>query len=312
MRPVIELKDVTRSFSSRTKPVVSDLTMKVKEGEVVGFLGPNGAGKTTTIKMLLGFLSPQKGAIKVLSHPPYTRSARQQIGFLPETSEYYWFLTPYQLLKFYGTCFDFRGKNLDRKIHSLLETVNMRDYTHEKIKNFSKGMKQRIGIAQALLNNPRLLILDEPASGLDPIGRKEIRELIEKCAEQNKTIFFSSHELGEVETVCNRLAILSEGELLFDGSLEDLKLKNKQVTKIIVKADFPALLKKIRETGLREKVKLYETPEKLIEMDLYYHKCFYDLIDILKAAHARVLYVGDKQGSVEEAFFQIIHEQRNV
>ncbi len=308
MQPVITLKNVTKSFSGNKKPVVSSLNLKVEEGDVVGFLGPNGAGKTTTIKMLLGFLSPDEGEIQVLSHPPYTRPARRQIGYLPETSDYYWFLSPYQLLRFYGVCFDYGGKKLDKKIDSLLEMVSMREHAHEKIKTFSKGMKQRVGIAQALLNNPRLLILDEPASGLDPIGRKEIRELIEQCAEQKKTVFFSSHELGEVETVCRRLAILSGGKLLYNGSLQDLKLKNKQVMRLIVTGDFTVIQKKLKESDLAAEIKFYETPDHLIKIELFQRKLFYDLMNLLKQANARVLFAGDKEGNVEEAFFQLIQQ----
>lgn len=308
MHAIIEMKNVTRCFSGRKSPVVRNLNMKVEEGDIVGFLGPNGAGKTTTIKMLLGFLSPNNGTISVLSYPPYTRSARCQIGYLPETSEYYWFLTPYKLLKFYGICFDYRGKKLEKKIYSILDMVKMRPYAHEMMKNFSKGMKQRIGIAQALLNNPKLLILDEPASGLDPIGRKEIRELIEQCAEQKRTVFFSSHELGEVETVCRRLAIISKGVLLYEGDMQSLKLKNQQVMKVIVSGDFPAIMKKIKESALIHDVSVFQKPDGRIDIELFQRKRFYDLIDLLKSANVRVHFAGDKEGKIEDIFFKLIQE----
>ena len=201
---------------------VKDLSLEVLRGEVFGFLGPNGAGKTSTMKVLLGFLPPTSGAAYLFGTSVTEPISRQRIGYLPEMTYYYRFLTGEELLRFYGRIFGLEKNECERRIDQVLRLVDMETVRKKQIKSYSKGMQQRIGLAQALINDPDLLILDEPTSGLDPIGRMKVREIIQRLKNEGKTVFFSSHELGEVETVCDRVAILHQGELKKEGRVHDL------------------------------------------------------------------------------------------
>lgn len=201
---------------------VKDLSLEVAAGEVFGFLGPNGAGKTTTMNVLLGFVPPTAGRAAIFGVDVREPIARQRIGYLPELTYYYRFLTTEELLRFYARIFRIPRGEADRRIDAVLKLVELEGARHRLIRTYSKGMQQRAGIAQALINDPDLLILDEPTSGLDPLGRMKVREIIQRLQQEGKTVFFSSHELGEVETICDRVAILHAGELRELGRVEDL------------------------------------------------------------------------------------------
>ena len=206
----------------QTHRALKGLTLSVQAGETFGFLGPNGAGKTTTMNVLLGFVAPASGSAFLFDVDVRNPIARQRIGYLPELTYYYKFLSAEELLRFYGRIFGLRGADLDRRVDEVLKLVELEDARGRLIRTYSKGMQQRVGLAQALINNPDLLILDEPTSGLDPIGRMKVRSIIQRLKQEGKTVFFSSHELGEVETVCDRVAILYRGELRAEGRLADL------------------------------------------------------------------------------------------
>ncbi|HCL92224.1 MAG TPA: ABC transporter, partial [Verrucomicrobia subdivision 3 bacterium] len=186
------------------------------------FLGPNGAGKTTTMNVLLGFVNATRGAACLFGVDVREPIARQRIGYLPELTYYYKFLTAEELLRFYARIFGLPRAVADQRIEQLLKLVELDTARRRLIKTYSKGMQQRVGLAQALINNPDLLILDEPTSGLDPLGRMKVREIIQRLKNEGKTVFFSSHELGEVETVCDRVAIINQGELKVEGRVADL------------------------------------------------------------------------------------------
>jgi ABC-2 type transport system ATP-binding protein len=205
-----------------TKVALGGLDLEVNDGEVFGFLGPNGAGKTTTINVLLGFVPPTSGAASLFGIDVRQPIARQRIGYLPEMTYYYKFLTAEELLGFYARIFGLSRREADQRIDQLLKLVELEPARKRAIKSYSKGMQQRVGLAQALINNPDLLILDEPTSGLDPLGRMKVREIIQRLKNEGKTVFFSSHELGEVETVCDRVAIINQGELKAAGRVSDL------------------------------------------------------------------------------------------
>ena len=207
------------------KVALKGLDLNVDVGEVFGFLGPNGAGKTTTMNVLLGFVNATSGAAYLFGVNVREPIARQRIGYLPELTYYYKFLTAEELLQFYARIFGIPRRETERRIDKLLRLVELESARKRPIKSYSKGMQQRIGLAQALINDPDLLILDEPTSGLDPIGRMKVREIIRRLKNEGKTVFFSSHELGEVETVCDRVAILHEGELKIEGRVSDLVQK---------------------------------------------------------------------------------------
>ena len=210
-------------ISERGKKVaVNGLNLKVQAGEVFGFLGPNGAGKTTTMNVLLGFVNPTSGSAFLFGVDVREPIARQRIGYLPELTYYYKFLTAEELLRFYARVFGIPRQNADKRIDQLLKLVELEPARKRLIKTYSKGMQQRVGLAQALINDPDLLILDEPTSGLDPLGRMKVREIIQRLKNEGKTVFFSSHELGEVETVCDRVAIINQGELKTEGRVADL------------------------------------------------------------------------------------------
>ncbi len=212
----------TRERGQQTKPAVKDLTLSVRPGEVFGFLGPNGAGKTTTMNVLLGFTNATGGNAYLFGTSVREPISRQRIGYLPELTYYYKFLTAEELLRFYARLFHIPRTEADRRIDQVLKLVELDHARRRPIKTYSKGMQQRVGLAQALINNPELLMLDEPTSGLDPIGRMKVREIIQRLHNEGKTVFFSSHELGEVETVCDRVAILHQGELKAEGRVKDL------------------------------------------------------------------------------------------
>jgi len=225
--PILALKHLRVEYQGRghgdaPKVAVQDLCLEVMAGEVFGFLGPNGAGKTTTMNVLLGFLPPTRGSASLFGVDVGLPIARQRLGYLPEQTYYYKFLTAEELLRFYARIFRLSPAVRERRIDEVLRLVELDEARRRLIKTFSKGMQQRVGLAQALLNNPDLLILDEPTSGLDPLGRMKVRQIIQRLKHEGKTVFFSSHELGEVETVCDRVAILSAGELKAEGRLADL------------------------------------------------------------------------------------------
>ena len=222
MAAAIETKQLTKSYKSRqagTINVVDHLDLHVEEGEIFGFLGPNGAGKTTTIKMLLGIIYPDAGEGYVLGREIGDMDVHRMISYLPERPYYYEHMTGPEILKFYGSLF---GINDTAKFASLLEKVNLHRDTTKTISQYSKGMQQRIGLAQSLINDPKLLFLDEPTGGLDPIAHREIRDLILSFRDEGRTVFISSHELSEVELICDRVAIINKGIIERQGTLTDL------------------------------------------------------------------------------------------
>lgn len=213
--------------SPAPKIAVNGLSLNVREGEVFGFLGPNGAGKTTTMNVLLGFVNATGGEARLFGVNVREPIARQRIGYLPELTYYYKFLSAEEILRFYAKVFGLERAEADRRIERLIKLVELEHAAKRPLKSYSKGMQQRVGLAQALINNPDLLILDEPTSGLDPIGRMKVREIIQRLKNEGKTVFFSSHELGEVETVCDRVAIVHQGQLREEGRVADLVAKYK-------------------------------------------------------------------------------------
>jgi ABC-2 type transport system ATP-binding protein len=224
---ILKIEDLSVSYRSRgakpeVKQAVRNLNLSVQQGQVFGFLGPNGAGKTTTMNVLLGFIQATSGDAFLFGTSVREPIARQRIGYLPELTYYYKFLTAEELLRFYARLFRIPKAEASRRIEQGLKLVELDQARNRPIKTYSKGMQQRVGLAQVLINNPDLLILDEPTSGLDPIGRMKVREIIERLRNEGKTVFFSSHELGEVETVCDRVGILHEGELKTEGRVKDL------------------------------------------------------------------------------------------
>ena len=224
MALAIDMRDVAVRFPARGGAVeaLRGVTLGVEQGTVVGFLGPNGAGKTTAMHVLLGFVEPTSGAARVFGEDVRRSLARRRIGYLPEQPQLYPFLTGRELLRMAGRLFGLGGAALASRIAELLDAVELAGAADRRIATYSRGMMQRIGLAQALVNDPDLVILDEPMSGLDPIARLAMRRRIALLRDQSKTVFFSSHELSEAELVCDRLAILANGRLVAEGVAGDL------------------------------------------------------------------------------------------
>jgi ABC-2 type transport system ATP-binding protein len=225
----------SRELRQPPKVALNGLDLEVRAGEVFGFLGPNGAGKTTTMNILLGFVPLTSGSASLFGIDVRQPIARQRIGYLPELTYYYKFLTAEELLRFYAKIFGLARHEADQRIAELLKLVELEHAAKRPIKSYSKGMQQRVGLAQSLINNPDLLILDEPTSGLDPLGRMKVREIIQRLKEQGKTVFFSSHELGEVETVCDRVAIVHQGELKAVGTVAEITAGHENLEKAFLK-----------------------------------------------------------------------------
>jgi ABC-2 type transport system ATP-binding protein len=198
------------------------LTLAVEPGEVFGFLGPNGAGKTTTLKLLMQLVYPTSGSATILGKPLGDREMKRRIGFLPENPYFYDYLTAEELLSYFGGLFGYKGADSAKRVSRLLDDVGLGGERRMQLRKFSKGMIQRVGLAQALINDPELVFLDEPMSGLDPIGRRDVRALILRLREEGRTVFFSSHILSDAETLCSRIAIVVKGRLTASGSLAEL------------------------------------------------------------------------------------------
>lgn len=222
---IIETRELTKIYTlGKGKEVIglNNVNLEIEEGEIFGILGPNGSGKTTCLKLLLGILFPTDGEIRIMGKNQFDVEVKKNIGFLPENPYYYDYLTGTELLYFYARLFDMSKNQIKERIEYLLDLVKLSDAKKLTLRHYSKGMLERIGLASALLNDPKILILDEPTTGLDPIGCLETRDLLLELNNQGKTILLSSHFLSEVERVCSRIAIFHKGNLLATGTLQAL------------------------------------------------------------------------------------------
>ena len=251
------LEKVFKDFWLRPKTrAVDGISFSVNKGEVFGLLGPNGSGKSTTIKLLLGLLRPTGGTVSVLGHAPTHTATKQRIGYLPELSYLYKYLTPRETLRYYAGLFGIKGKQADERIELLLSQVGLSAAADRAVGEFSKGMARRVGLAQALLNDPEIVVLDEPTSGLDPVGRYDVKQLIKQLAKQGKTVLLSSHLLSEIEDVCTSVVILSQGKIIAQGDLYKILAEQDRVQLDIEGMSLDALPKiaeKITEAGIKFK-----------------------------------------------------------
>ncbi len=216
----IEIKNLVKQYKKVT--AVNNISLDVYEGEIFGFLGPNGAGKTTTIKTLLGLIFPTAGEVLVLGKPAGDIDVKEKISYLPESPYFYEHMTAQEVVGFYGSLFGLTGSSKQKRVDYLLEMVGLQGTGKKPLRSFSKGMLQRVGIAQSLINDPKLLFFDEPTSGLDPVAHRDIRDLILRLKEEGRTIFLSSHQLSDVELVCDRVSILHNGKIRRLGHVDDL------------------------------------------------------------------------------------------
>ena len=252
--PIVQavgLTKVFRDFWGRPKAkAVNDIDFEIRQGEVVGLLGPNGSGKSTTVKMLLGLLYPTGGKLTVFGKSPRTVETKKEIGYLPEDSYLYKYLTAEETLDFFGSLFNLSKADRQKRIEQLLDMVGMAHARHRRVGEFSKGMQRRIGLAQAMINDPELLILDEPTSGLDPLGCREIKDLILELKKRGKTVIITSHLLSDIEDVCDRVIVLYGGKIRAEGCLNELLAvseENRIVTPALEPAALEQVLKVLRE-----------------------------------------------------------------
>ena len=270
MNPAVSLQNLSRVFPvpfRRERLVaVRDLSLEVQEGEVYGLLGPNGSGKSTTLKMLLGLVTPTSGTARVFGHDSRAFSARSEVGFLPENPYFYKFLTGAETLRFYGKLCGLRGAKLEARIEELLALVGLEDARHRRVGGYSKGMLQRIGLAQAIIQDPRLVVLDEPTAGVDPAGSRQIRDLILGLKARGMTVLLTSHLLEQVQEVCDRVGIMARGHLLREGDLDDLVSVDNQ-TQFVVENAPPELAAQIEALVAKAGASLVETrrPQRTLE-----------------------------------------------
>jgi len=246
--PAIEILGLEKTYSvgfwrKQPKCALRPLNLTVEYGEIFGFLGPNGAGKTTTLKMLIGLVFPTSGTARILGMTLDDPQMKAQIGFLPEQPYFYDYLTARELLRYYGQLSGVDGKQLAGKVDAVLERVGLKDAADVQLRKFSKGMLQRAGIAQAILHDPKVVFLDEPMSGLDPMGRREVRNLIEELKGEGKTVFFSTHILSDAEALCDRVAIIHQGQLRGVGAVADLTASVHSKIEIVWRGPAPGAIK---------------------------------------------------------------------
>ncbi len=318
MPPAIEINNLTKTyrtlFGLRKVPAVDNLNLTVQEGEVFGFLGPNGAGKTTTIKILLGIIYPSSGECKLFGEPfssnsafaPETANSRlkAEIGYLPEGPYFPEFLTGREVLSFYGKLYGLRGEVLKKRMEEVLDVVGMQYAADRLVQHYSKGMRQRIGLAQALLSDPKLMILDEPTVGLDPIARREMRDLMIKLRNLGKTLFVCSHELSEVEMICDKIAIINRGKLIRYGKLFDLILQDRAL-EIDVSALREGPWKKLESEGCV----IGKAESGLISIRVPSGRSVYDMLDVLRADSVDIIGIRPKKESLEDLFIRSVKEE---
>lgn len=305
MAAAVKTDGLTKTYKllTRKDPIsaVSNLNIEVGEGEIFGFLGPNGAGKTTTIKMLLGLVYPSSGSATILGKPAGDIETKRRISYLPETPYFYDYMTGSEILRFYGRLFNLSDKVLDTKIDDLLKTVGLYNDRAKPLNQYSKGMLQRVGIAQTLLNDPKLLILDEPTSGLDPLAHSDIRDLILRLRDEGKTVFLSSHQLSDVEMVCDRVAILNRGKLLKIGHLTDM-LSAAHVEITATEIDDVTVKK------LKEYVDTVERADNCYIISQSEGECVNKTIDLIRGCKGKVVSIVPQRRTLEDLFVELIRE----
>jgi ABC-2 type transport system ATP-binding protein len=298
----IETVELTKTFSRGKIIALNEISLSVEKGIIFGLLGPNGAGKTTLIKILLGILFPTSGTAKVLERPINDIEIKEKIGYLPENHRYPEFLRGGEVLDYFAKLTAVEKRRRERNKERLLKLVNMEKWEHIKIKKYSKGMLQRLGLAQAMINDPEILFLDEPTDGVDPIGRKDIRDILLHLKGEGKTIFLNSHMLSEVEMICDEVAILDAGRLIQRGSVAELTSPSKtyriETSKV---SDEVANVLKVHSLQL-------EKHNGFIQLTVSNQKKLNAIIDDLRANKVDIKSVVPYKHSLEESFIKILQK----
>ncbi|MCK5862247.1 MAG: ABC transporter ATP-binding protein [Candidatus Hydrogenedentes bacterium] len=305
MSTAISTQNLTKIYEGALRGqdvhALNELSLDVEEGEIFGYLGPNGSGKTTTIKMLLGLIFPTQGTIKIFGNSAISSAAvKKNIGYLPEGAYYPDFLRGEEILSYYGKLYGLRGSDLKKRIDATMDMVGMQHARKRLLRGYSKGMRQRIGLAQALISDPKLLILDEPTTGLDPIARKEIRDILLRLREEGKTLLISSHELLEVELMSNRVGILYNGTLQTIGSVDELLVKREMTVSVDGIDD--GIASELSSRGITVEDRTGGRATLRIGSTL----SIYDAIELCKSKSLELNSVAPRRETLEELFVRVI------
>jgi len=307
--PAIEIQALTKDYplgfwGHKTRRSLDNLTLQVEEGEVFGFLGPNGAGKTTTVKLLMGLIFPTAGTARVRGRSIDDVRMHREIGFLPEQPYFYDYLTGYELLDYFARFFGYGAAERSERVKRLLERVGLASAAGVQLRKYSKGMLQRVGIAQAILHDPQVVFLDEPMSGLDPVGRREVRDIILELKAQGRTVFFSTHILSDAEMLCDRVAVLVNGKLQGVGAPDDIVSLEVEAMEILFEAQahdsrpLPQnLIARANRMGGRYSLQVAEAE-------------LYATLDQLRASQARILSMQPVRRTLEDYFFRLVDREK--
>lgn len=301
----IEIENLTKDYPYgflhlRKRTSLEGLNMQVETGEVFGFIGPNGAGKSTTIKLLMGLIFPTAGSARILGKPISDVEMHRDIGYLPEQPYFYDYLTAAELLDYFARFHDLAAADRKERVQRMLKKVGLETAQKIQLRKYSKGMLQRVGLAQAILHDPKVVILDEPMSGLDPVGRREVRDIILELKRTGKTVMFSTHILSDAEMLCDRVGVIAGGKLRgvgAPGEIVDVKARGLEILFELREAGSPPLLSKATRTG--DRYRLQVTEEEL-----------YGAIEQLRAAEARILSVTQLKATLEEYFMDLVEADR--
>ena len=294
---VIETRDLRKEY--RGVAALRGVSLKVEAGEIFGLLGQNGAGKTTLIKILLGIVKHGDGEASLFGKPAGTAEVRNRIGYLPEDHRFPECHSAHSLMDYYGSLYGMDSATRRRRIPELLEQVGLGTRMHSKIRTYSKGMKQRVGIAQAIFHNPELIFLDEPTDGVDPVGRREIREILENLKKQGATIFVNSHLLGEIELMCDRVAVMQKGEIIRQGRVQDITAQRGTFVVAVAGPDFPA-------TELAGLGVVSQPLGERFELTLPEGRDIDMVLEFLRDKGLRLRHLVEKRQTLEEAFVSMV------
>jgi ABC-2 type transport system ATP-binding protein len=309
MPPAIRIEQLTKDYRlgfwrSRPYRALDRLTLDIEQGEVFGFLGPNGAGKTTTLKLLMQLIYPTSGRAEILGRPVGDVGARQRIGYLPENPYFYDYLTAEELLNYFGQLFGYAGADRRKRVSALLDRVGIGAERRLQLRKFSKGMIQRVGIAQALLNDPDVIFLDEPMSGLDPLGRRDVRALILELRDQGRTVFFSSHILADAEAMCRRVAVVAGGRLAATGLLSDILAFQVRGWELVVSDLTPEVLARLSPSPRRAT----EISPGRYALELSLDQSPDRILSDLSGAGARLISLNPMRDTLEDYFLQHVKD----
>jgi ABC-2 type transport system ATP-binding protein len=297
------VKDFRPGLGLRAKRVLHEVSFAVREGEIYGFVGPNGAGKTTTLKILMGLIRPTSGNATILDCDVTETGFREHIGFLPENPYFYSFLTAEEILRFYARLSGVGGRDRDRRVQALIELVGLGHARRERLSTYSKGMLQRVGIAQALIHDPKVVFLDEPMSGLDPIGRKDIRDIILRLKSEGKTVFMNTHILNDVEMICDRVAIIVKGRIRHEGPIREFMNEEAMRSDIVLAHLSPEVAEQL---GAKFSARVQTVGEQ-VEVQVMDGQVR-DLLKSALEAGAEVLSLSPNRISLERIFLEAVEQ----